>query len=102
MPSPSAISNQSCSSSGDAGRGTRRARVGLLVLVAGEQFNDLRHAGGGLIELAAHLGEPGVNVLFEPVEAGSGLHAERVDRGPVGVDLDAEVGRRPLRLRPGQ
>ncbi len=55
--------------------------------------------GGGLVELAAHLGEPAVDLLlqsvhplFEPVEAPGGLHAERVDRRTVRVDLDAEVG----------
>ncbi len=59
---------------------------------AGEQLDDLLLPGSGLVELAAHLGEPGVDALFELVEAGGGLLAKRVDRGSVRVHLHAEVG----------
>jgi len=38
-----------------------------------EQLDDLLLPGGGLVELAAQFGEPGVDALFEPVEASSGL-----------------------------
>jgi hypothetical protein len=85
-----------------------------LVVASGEEANDLLHACGGLVELAAHLGEPvvhliepgahlgeaGVDLRLQPadtfvdaVEAGGGLHAECVVGGAVGVDSDAEAGK---------
>ena len=45
------------------------------------------------------MGEPSVDLVFQPVdplvqavEPGGGLHAEGVDRLAVGVDLHSEVG----------
>jgi len=79
--------------------GRRAGDVGLLVNpVAGQEIDDLLHAGGGsLVEPPAHLGEslgrlgePGADALFEPIDpplvelvqpAGvHAVHAERVDR----------------------
>src|SRR6185503_1966632 len=46
----------------------------------------------GLGEARAHLGFQPVEALVDPVEAGGGLHAQRVDRPPVRVDLEPDVG----------
>lgn len=57
-----------------------------------EQGHDVLLPGGGLVELPAHLREPGPHLVLEPVEARRGSHAEGVDGLPVRIDLDAEVG----------
>ncbi len=66
--------------------------AGLPVTPPGEQssqhVDDLLLPGGALVELGAHLGETPA-CLLEPSGC---LHAERVDRGAVGVDLDSEIG----------
>ncbi|MGI8817336.1 MAG: hypothetical protein ACR2G2_19190 [Pseudonocardia sp.] len=63
------------------------------------QPDDQFLAGGGLVELAAHFGEPVARLGFQPidplvelVEAARSLVAESVDDPPVGIELGREVG----------